>query len=86
MLDDEEGNPDIREVRLKPEFAEQYKWMRAGAWYLAATVASARLHEDPPPPRHLRLLSDEHFEFRGGTESRSREHRTRRSDEPLDAA
>ena len=86
MLSDEEGNPDIREVRLKPEFAEQYKWMRAGAWYLAATVASARLHEDPPPPRHLRLLSDEHFEFRGGTESRSPEQRTRRSDEPLDAA
>jgi hypothetical protein len=86
MLDDEEGNPDIREVRLKPEFAEQYRWMRAGAWYLAATVASARLHEDPPPPRHLHLLSDEHFEFRGGTEARSPEHRTRRSDEPLDAA
>jgi hypothetical protein len=86
MLGDEEGNPDIREVRLKPEFAEHYRWMRAGAWYLAATVASARLHEDPPPPRHLRLLADEHFEFRGGTESRSPEHRTRRSDEPPDAA
>jgi hypothetical protein len=87
MLGGNEGNSDIREARLRPEFAEQYKWMRAGAWYLAATIASARLHEDPQPPRHLRLLPDEHFDFRGGTEPRPPYIRTRRSDdEPPDAA
>ena len=87
MLGENEGNPEIREARLRPEFADQYPWMRAGAWYLAATIASARLHEDPPPPRHLRLLPDDHFEFRGGLELRSSNSRTRRSDgEPPEAA
>jgi hypothetical protein len=87
MVGENDGNPEIREARLRPEFADRYQWMRAGAWYLAATIASARLHEDPPPPRHLRLLPDEHFEFRGGTELRPTSGRTRRSDgEPPEAA
>lgn len=86
MDGEEGGHPEIREARLRPEFADHYRWMRPGSWYLAATIASARLHEDPPPPRHLRLLPDEHFEFRGGWEARPPGIHTRRSDEPPDAA
>ena len=40
----------VREARLRPEFAGVYPQIRPGLWLIAATIASARRHEDPPPP------------------------------------
>jgi hypothetical protein len=56
----------IREARLKPEFASLYPWMRPDIWYVAASVMSAARDCTPEPPDTQRLLSEEHFEFRGG--------------------
>ena len=70
----------VREARLRPEFADRYPGMRAGTWYLAATVASAVQHVETPPPLRVRPLPDAHFEFRGGRPPRGRGSQTRSSD------
>jgi hypothetical protein len=70
----------VREARLRPEFADRYPGMRAGTWYLAATVASAVQHVEEAPPATLRPLPDAHFEFRGGAPARGRGSLTRSSD------
>jgi hypothetical protein len=72
----------VREARLRPEFAGVYPQIRPGLWLIAATIASARRHEDPPPARHERLLPEKHFEFRGGDSAPRYGDRTRSSDEP----
>jgi hypothetical protein len=60
---------NIREARLKPEFAASYPGIEAGVW-LPATVIGQQLllwHLTAPvTPQGERLLSEEHFEFRGG--------------------
>ena len=60
----------VREARLRPDHAERYPGIEPGVWFTAATLAE---HLDR---RHARgegdggsgprVLSPEHFEFRGG--------------------
>lgn len=61
----------IREARLRPEFAALYPWIQADVWYLAASVERPTEGEDIKQSRGRHRLSDTHFEFRGG-ESRPR--------------
>ena len=62
-----------REARLRPEHAALYPGVRAGAWETAAVlvdrIVAARLLRGGQLEFHGRVLSGEHFEFRGGTES-----------------
>ena len=63
---------DMREARLRPEFADIYPTLTPGQWEPAARVAEvvlARLLllEISEAPLHDRLLNEEHFEFRGET-------------------
>lgn len=59
----------IREARLKPEFADLYPGVQSGVW-LPATVMGQQLllwHlTQAAMPRGERLMSEEHFDFRGG--------------------
>jgi hypothetical protein len=59
-----------REARLRPEHAHRYPWLRAGEWVSAATLAdrvlAAALLRGRDTSLWIRLLRDEHFEFRGG--------------------
>jgi hypothetical protein len=62
-----EGN--IREARLRPEFADLYPALQAGVWLPATTVGQQLLlwHlAKAITPKGDRLLANEHFEFRGG--------------------
>jgi hypothetical protein len=78
-----------REARLRPEFASWYPAISVATWLPASSAARAvrrQLLEGEPPwaPRWQpgpRLLSDEHFYFRGGTARRS-SGRTRVGDRP----
>ena len=62
------GDSTVREARLRPDHAERYPGIEAGVWFTAATLAEhldrrfAREGAAPGP----RVLSGEHFEFRGG--------------------
>ena len=59
-----------REARLRPEHAGLYPGVRAGAWEPAAVlvdrIVAARLLRGGQLEITGRVLSDEHFEFRGG--------------------
>jgi hypothetical protein len=59
----------IREARLKPEYAALYPGVEPGVW-LPATVVGQQLllwHlTAAATPQGDRLMSDEHFDFRGG--------------------
>jgi hypothetical protein len=59
----------IREARLKPEYSTLYPGVQPGVW-LPATVIGQQLllwHlTAPATPQGERLMSEEHFEFRGG--------------------
>jgi hypothetical protein len=62
----------MREARLRPEFADLYPTLTPGQWEPAARVAEvvlARLLllEISEAPLQDRLLNEEHFEFRGET-------------------
>lgn len=60
------NDPRVREARLLPDFADQYPGIDPGVWFTAATLAEhldRRRGENDPAPR---VLSPEHFEFRGG--------------------
>jgi len=62
----------MREARLRPEFADLYPTLAPGQWEPAARVAEvvlARLLllEISEAPLHDRVLTEEHFEFRGET-------------------
>ena len=78
--------PEMREARLRPEFAALYHGLEPGAWQDAAALAEQMLtdHLLPPSPGYLlseRVLDKQHFEFRGGSpNSRPRIARTRRTD------
>jgi hypothetical protein len=63
-----QGN--IREARLRPEYADLYPALEPGVWLPATTVGQKLLlwHlAKAMTPRGERLLVDEHFEFRGGS-------------------
>ena len=62
-----------REARLRPEHAIVYPGVRAGVWEPAAVlvdrIVAARLLRGGQVEIRGRVLSGEHFEFRGGTEA-----------------
>jgi hypothetical protein len=68
-----------REARLRPEHAHLYPGIRAGMWEVAAVVVdrivAARLLACGNMAIQGRVLSDSHFEFRGGTEAGARPRR-----------
>lgn len=68
-----------REARLRPEYAGLYPGVRAGIWEPAAVVVdrivAARLLGGESPAMGGRVLSDGHFDFRGGTEAGPRPRR-----------
>jgi hypothetical protein len=74
----------IREARLRPEFASLYPGLEAGVWLPASTVGQKLLlwHlATSAAPQGDRLMTDEHFEFRGGPGANSRNGaRTRAGD------
>ena len=60
---------NIREARLRPEFAELYPGVEPGVWMPATAVGQQLLlwHlATAATPQGERLMADEHFEFRGG--------------------
>jgi hypothetical protein len=67
-----------REARLRPECAHLYPGLRAGVWEVAAVVVdrivAARLLRGGLAMRD-RVLSNSHFDFRGGTDAGSRPRR-----------
>jgi hypothetical protein len=75
---------NIREARLRPEYAELYPALQPGVWLPATTVGQQLLlwHlAKAVTPRGERLLADEHFEFRGGPAMATRDgSRTRVGD------
>jgi hypothetical protein len=60
----------VREARLRPEFAELYPGLRAGEWVSAAVVADRVLADALLRGTEMairgRVLLAAHFEFRGG--------------------
>ena len=59
---------NIREARLRPEFADLYPGVEPGVWLPATTVGQQLLlwHlATAVTPQGERLMGDEHFEFRG---------------------
>ena len=81
--------PEVREARLRPEFAPLYQGLEPGTWQDAAALAEQMLteHRLRPSPGYMlseRVLVKEHFEFRGGDHrNRPRIARTRRTDPPI---
>lgn len=71
-----------REARLRPEYASRYPGVRPGVWEPAAVlvdrIVAARLLRGGQLDITARVLSDEHFEFRGGGEALAQ--RPRRED------
>ena len=62
--------PTARQARLRPTSAHLYPHLLAGQWIPAAEVAARLLGQSARQgtieSARLRILSDEHFEFRGG--------------------
>jgi hypothetical protein len=74
-----------REARLRPQYASLYPALTAGTWQPASAIGRQLLlwHlTSPTPPQGERLMSEEHFEFRGGARRDQGEvnARTRRAD------
>jgi len=66
----------VREARLRPEYAHLYPMLEPGAWVpameAAEKVAAVRLLQLADTfVLHDRVLTDAHFEFRGGTPRRN---------------
>lgn len=62
-----QGN--IREARLRPEYASLYPGLEPGVWLPATAIGQKLLlwHLTTPiTPQGDRLMAEEHFEFRGG--------------------
>ena len=74
----------IREVRLKAQFATLYPPLTPGVWEPAAEVGARMLlwqvQQHGTASLGMRLLSQEHFEFRGGWTRGTTELRTRATD------
>ena len=80
-----EGN--TREARLRPQYASLYPALEAGTWQPASAIGRQLLlwHLTASiPPEGERLMSEEHFEFRGGAPRNGSESnaRTRHADRP----
>lgn len=61
-----------REARLRAEYAHFYPMLRPGEWESAAAIAdkvaaSRLLQLEDAYVLHDRVLTDTHFEFRGGS-------------------
>jgi len=59
----------IREARLRPQYASLYPALEPGTWQPATAIGRQLLlwHLTAPAlPDSERLMSEEHFEFRGG--------------------
>ena len=75
----------VREGSLRSAYQPLYPGIRAEVWYVAGSLASVvgrgRSRRDSIPGR---VLSDLHFEFRGGEElePRAPDARTRSEDQP----
>jgi hypothetical protein len=71
----------LREASLRSDYQAWYPGIRAGTWLAAELVAHAvRKQLTQGTPRWkvgARVLSDDHFHFRGGGHDRSRLVRTR---------
>jgi hypothetical protein len=71
----------LREASLRPEFQPWYPGIRAGRWLAADFVAHAVRRQLKPGKARgevsARVLSDAHFQFRGGRQDRSRLVRSR---------
>ena len=78
---------NIREARLKAEFAAEYPDLTPEVWVPATELARKlieRSHARRREGRHTRTFDPTHFEFRGGLEkSRPRGSRTRKTDLPV---
>jgi hypothetical protein len=64
-----------REARLKPQFADLYPGLRPDVWYSAAWLSArqfARTKCDGAASEIATILSDQHFDFRGGRPRRRR--------------
>ena len=76
---------NVREARLRPEYAELYPGIQPGVWLPATTVGQQLLlwHlATAATPQGERLMADEHFEFRGGVARDSTNgNRTRAGDQ-----
>ena len=62
---------DMREARLRPEFAGLYPVVEPGVWMAASDLGRQLLWwhlTAGRAPEGERLMSQEHFEFRGGTQ------------------
>ena len=75
----------IREARLRPQYASLYPALEPGTWQPATAIGRQLLlwHLTASiPPEGERLMSEEHFEFRGGTRREASEAtaRTRSGD------
>jgi hypothetical protein len=75
-------NPMIRQARLKPEYAELYPGIKAGAWVPAADAAAQVLAMMRAPGRTFedRVMNERHFEFQGGLPSPRPHVRSRLAD------
>jgi hypothetical protein len=78
-------NGSIREAKLRPEFAALYPAIEPGVWMQASDIGRQLLlwHlTSASVPDAERVMSDEHFEFRGGhrRDMTSLEERTRAAD------
>lgn len=68
--------PSAREARLKREFAHLYPGLKSGVWYNAAWLSArqfARVRCDGRAGSMASVVSEEHFEFRGGKPRRRRD-------------
>jgi hypothetical protein len=77
---------NMREARLKAEFAAEYPDLTPEVWVPATELARKlieRAHTRRREGRHTRTFDPTHFEFRGGLDkSRPRGSRTRKTDLP----
>jgi hypothetical protein len=75
---------NVREARLRPEYASLYPGLEPGVWLPATTVGQKLLlwHlATAATPQGERLMAEGHFEFRGGLIAESRNGtRTRAND------
>jgi hypothetical protein len=65
------NDSSVREARLRADFADRYPGIEPGVWFTAATLAEHLHHrrtrdKDLALPNGPRMLSSDHFEFRGG--------------------
>jgi hypothetical protein len=70
----------IREARLRPQYASLYPALEPGSWQPATAIGRQLLlwHLTAAiPPEGERLMSEEHFEFRGGAKREVAEAATR---------